>query len=128
MAHPENLGSYIRENKELLQEYIETRLEIVRLQGVRAGSKAGGQLVWLLVSMFLLFLVFIFAGLVLALWLSDLTGSYIRGFGYSTLILIGITLLVALFRKPLFIDPAVRTMIRKLHEGDEIDEKEDIQL
>lgn len=128
MAHPENLGSYIRENKELLQEYIETRLEIVRLQGVRAGSKAGGYLVWLLVSMFLLFLIFIFAGLVLALWLSDLTGSYIKGFGYSTLILIGIALLVALFRKPLFINPAIRTMIRQLHENEDIDEDADIHL
>ena len=95
MSQPENLGSFINENKILAKEYLETRLEVIRLKGIRATSKAMGFFIWILISIFSLLLVMIFLGIVLGLWLSDLTGSYIQGFGITTLIFIFIVALVS---------------------------------
>jgi hypothetical protein len=118
MNQPENLGNFIRENKSLFKEYLETRLDIYRLQAIRAGSKSAGYLVWILVSIFLLFLVAIFAGLVLGFWLSDLTGSFIKGFAITTGILVFIVILLALLRKSLFVNPVVRKVIDQLSDDD----------
>ena len=118
MSQPENLGAFIKENKSLLREYLETRLEIFRLSGIQASSKALGYLIWVLVSLFFLLIVFIFAGLVMAFWLSDITGSYVKGFGLTAILFIVIFILMALLRKTLFVTPSIKAVIRKLQDSD----------
>ena len=125
MSQPENLGSFINENKILAKEYLETRLEIIRLQGIRASSKAMGFFIWVLISIFSLLLVMIFLGIVLGLWLSDLTGSYVQGFGITALIFIFIVALLAIFRKSLFVNPVIKVMISKLQDESSSDEDEE---
>jgi len=125
MSQPENLGSFISENKILAKEYLETRLEIIRLQGIRASSKAMGFFIWVLISIFSLLLVMIFLGIVLGLWLSDLTGSYVQGFGITALIFIFIVALLAIFRKSLFVNPVIKVMISKLQDESSSDEDEE---
>jgi hypothetical protein len=125
MSQPENLGSFISENKILVKEYLETRLEIIRLQGIRASSKAMGFFIWILISIFSLLLVMIFLGIVLGLWLSELTGSYIQGFGITALIFIFIVALLAIFRKSLFVNPVIKVMISKLQNESSSDEDEE---
>ena len=125
MSEPENLGAFIKENKTLLKEYLETRLEIIRLQGIKAFSKATGYIIWILISLFLVFLVIIFLGLVLGFWLSELSGNLVIGFGLTTLILIFFLALLAIFRKSLFVNPVIKAMISKLQgeiKQEEIDE------
>lgn len=122
MSKPENLGSFIHETRSMLGEYLETRLEILRLQSIRSGSKAMGQFMWILVSLCLFFVVFIFASLVLAFWITDITGSFIKGFGFTTIILIVLVGVIALLRKQLFVDPTVKKMISHLHSNEEEDE------
>ena len=126
MNQPENLGAFIKTNKTILQDYLETRIEIYRLQGVKAASKAIGYLIGLLVSLFLVFLVIIFLGLVLGFWLSDLSGSLIVGFGLTSLIMVFFVFLLVLFRKSLFINPVVKKMISQLHEEDNQEENNEI--
>lgn len=126
MNQPENLGAFIQTNKTLLKDYLETRMEIYRLQGVKASSKAIGYLIWLQVSLFLVFLVIIFLGLVLGFWLSELSGSLIVGFGLTSLILVFFGILLVIFRKSLFINPVVRKMISQLHEEDNQEENNEI--
>jgi len=116
MPQQENLGSFIKENKKLLSEYIETRIEIIRLQGIKASSKAIANLVWVLISLFLVSVVFIFAGLVLGFWLSELTGSMVKGFGYTTLIMIVLVIILALLREQLFINPVLKKILNKMNE------------
>jgi lipopolysaccharide export LptBFGC system permease protein LptF len=125
MSQPENLGSFINENKILAKEYIETRLEIIRLKGIRASSKAMGFFIWTLISIFSLLLIMIFLGVVLGLWLSELTGSYIEGFGITTLIFIFIVALLAIFRKSLFVNPVIKVMISKLQDESSSDENDE---
>jgi hypothetical protein len=116
MSKSEDLGSFFQENKSLFKEYLETRLEIYRLQGIRTVSKAAGWLAWILISLFLLFLILIFSGVVLGCWLSGLTHSYVTGFGLTTGILIVIFAFLAIFRKSLFVNPLVQSIIRMTSE------------
>src|SRR5882672_6040825 len=88
MGQTDNLGSFIKDSKPLLKEYIETRLELYRLQAIKVVSQSAGYLVWILISLFLLFLIVIFSGIVLGCWLSILVDSYVLGFGLTTLLLV----------------------------------------
>ena len=116
MSKPEDFGSFIKENKELFKEYLETRTEVYRLQGIKKFSKAGGTLIWAILSIFLFFLILFFAGLVLGFWLSARLNSNVFGFGLTTLILIVFTLILAFFRKQLFITPIIKSLINEAME------------
>lgn len=113
---PDNLGSFISENKEILKEYLETRMEIYRLQSLRIFSKSAGYFAWIIVSLFLAFLILIFGGLMLGYWFSSMLGSYVKGFGLMTLLLVVLFVLLALFRKSLFVDPVVQSIIQRSRE------------
>ena len=103
MSQPDNLGGFIKENKNLLKEYWETRLEIYRLQGIKAFSKTAGYFIWIIISLFLAWLLIIFIGLV-------------KGFGITALIILLKIVLLAVFRKPLFINPIIRGLLKKTQE------------
>jgi uncharacterized membrane protein (DUF485 family) len=113
----ENLGSFFRENAKLLREYFETRLKIYRLRAVRLLSKSAGYFIWIIISLFLLFLFIIFLGVVLSLWFSQMTGSYIAGFSITTGIIFLVIVLLALFRKALFVNPIIKAFIRQSEEN-----------
>jgi len=125
MSQPDNLGSFISENKTILKEYVETRMEIYRLQSIRIFSKSAGYFAWIIVSLFLAFLILIFGGLMLGYWFSSMFGSYVKGFGLITLILVVLFVLLALFRKRLFVDPVVQSIIQRSREEDNTDADED---
>lgn len=112
MADAENIASFIKENKKLVKEYVDTKLEIYKLKFIRIFSRSAGYFIWIMVSLFLLWLFIIFLGLVAGFWLSDLTGSYTIGFGIVTLIILLKIILLALLRKSLFINPILRKIIK----------------
>lgn len=116
MNQPDNLGDFFRENKELLKVYVETKSEIFRLQAIRIFSKSMGLLAWMVIAAFIAFLILIFAGLVLGFWLSDLTQSYVKGFGITTIILILLFILIAMFREKLFVNPIIKNIIIRARE------------
>ncbi|HTQ63570.1 MAG TPA: hypothetical protein VMI12_02180 [Puia sp.] len=121
MGQPDNLGSFVKDSKPLLKEYLETRLELFRLQAIRLISQSAGYLIWLLISVFLLFLIMIFSGIVLGCWLSNLMHSYVWGFGLTTLILVLVFILLAAFRKSLFVRPVIQAIINKIGETETSD-------
>lgn len=119
MQDPED---FLRESHSLLREYLQTRLEILRLQGIRAFAQAAGTLIWAILLLFLLFMFLIFVGLVLGFWFSSLFGSYVAGFGLATGVLLLTGILLTTLRKVLFINPIIRTMVRQLQEEDSTDQ------
>ncbi|HTS44287.1 MAG TPA: hypothetical protein VMH01_07805 [Puia sp.] len=123
MSQTDNLGSFFKESKPLLREYIETRLELYRLQAIRLISQSAGYLIWILISLFLLLLIMIFSGVALGFWISNLTHSYVRGFGLTTLLLILVFVLLAVFRNALFVHPVIQSIIRRINESFEKDEE-----
>ncbi|HEY4206743.1 MAG TPA: hypothetical protein VGM31_08025 [Puia sp.] len=125
MSQPDNLGSFISENKTILKEYVETRMEIYRLQSLRIFSKSAGYFAWIIVSLFLAFLIVIFGGLMLGYWFSSMLGSYVKGFGVITLLLVALFVLLALFRKRLFVDPVVQSIIQRSREEENAEDDEE---
>jgi len=119
---PDNLGSFISENKAVLKEYLETRMEIYRLQSLRIFSKSAGYFAWIIVSALLAFLILVFGGLMLGYWFSSLLGSFVKGFGLVTLLLVVVFVLLALLRKSLFVDPVVQSIIQRSRE--EVEEED----
>jgi len=113
MDRPDNLGSFFRENKQLVQEYLEARAEIYRLRFIRVFSQLAGRFIWIMISMVLLALLVIFLGLVTGFWLSELTGSYSRGFGLTVLLILALIFLLALMRNILFVNPIIRFILKK---------------
>lgn len=125
MSQPTDFGTYLKENKELLQRYVETRIEILRLKLIRSTSKAIGSLIWLIVLLFMFFLLLVFIGMTLGFLFAEITGSNVLGFLISTGILFFFTLLISVFRKKLFIDPVVRLLIGTMTDHTEEDEELD---
>jgi hypothetical protein len=119
MPDPDNLGSFFAENKSLLKEYLETRMEIYRLQSLRLFARSAGYFAWILLSIFLVFLFLLFGGMMLAFWFSDLFHSHLKGFGLVTLLIVLIFILLALFRKALFVNPVIHGVIQKSKEEED---------
>jgi hypothetical protein len=121
MSHSNNLGSFFKESKPLLKEYVDTRLDLFRLQAVRIVSKSAGYLVWVLISLFLFFIIMIFTGIVIGCWFSNMFHSYVIGFSVTTLLMVLIFATLAIFRKALFIQPLMQGIIKKALEEYEED-------
>ena len=79
---------------EQLKEYAETRIKLVKLQAVDTGTSIIASLVAQLVVIISLLLVFIFASLTLAFFLSELFNSFWQGFGCTALIYLIIALIL----------------------------------
>lgn len=128
MSTPRNLQEFFDENVSLVKEYLETKSSMYKLKAIRSTSKVAGTIIWLIIASFLFFLLLMFIGLVLGLWFSELCGSYVAGFGYATLLLFIIIIMLTLFRKQLFIHPLIRLFIGTMSNDehkDDIQEAED---
>jgi hypothetical protein len=123
MSTPKNFQEFIDENVSLIKDYLETKTEVYKLKAIRSSSLVLGSLVWIIISAFLFFLLFIFIGLVLGFWFSSLTDSFTVGFGLATLLIFVIMLLVAMFRKQLFVYPMIRIFIKMMTEDHTTEEK-----
>lgn len=116
MSEPQNLGSFIADNKDLVKEYLETRLEIYRLQSTRVAAKSAGLIAWIFLSMLLGFLFLLFCGLMLAYWFANIFHSYVKGFGVVALLILIVFVLIAVFRRALFVDPVIQAIIQRSKE------------
>ena len=119
MSQPDNLGSFFAENKTLIKEYLETRLEIYRLQSLRLFARSAGYFAWILLSLFLAFLFLLFGGMMTAFWFSEMFHSQFKGFGLVTLMILVVFILLAVFRKTLFVNPVIHSVIQKSKEEEE---------
>lgn len=128
MSQSDNLNSFFTRNKVILKDYVNTNFELFRLRAIRVASKSVGTLVFVMIALFFGFLILLFAGLVLGFWLSSITGSYVSGFGYATLILIGLLIIIYLMRNILFINPALNLVLDKMQEDPDGDDDEDDDL
>jgi hypothetical protein len=119
MSQPDNLGAFFAENKTLLKEYLETRMKIYRLQSIRLFSQSAGYFAWILISVFLIFLFLLFGGLMVGFWFSDLLHSNVKGFGLVALLILAVFILLAVFRRALFVEPVIQSIIQRSREEEE---------
>src|SRR5262245_4265534 len=124
MHDTDNLGTFFTGNKKLVKDYLDARLEAYKLKFIGILSKSAGYFIWIIVSFLLLLLFFIFLGLVGGFWLSHITGSYVKGFGIVTILILVKMIVLALLRKPIFVNPIIRNIINRAHEDKKEEEKQ----
>jgi ABC-type multidrug transport system fused ATPase/permease subunit len=123
MSQPKNIQEFFDENVSLVKEYIETKTTVYKLKATRTVSSVLGTLAWLIISAFFIFLLFIFIGLVLGFWFSEMTGSFVSGFGLATLSLVFVIFLLTIFRRQLFIHPLIRIFIQAMTRDEDATEE-----
>jgi uncharacterized membrane protein (DUF485 family) len=119
----ETLNDFYQENRKLVTEYLETRLQLIRLMAIRTLSKTFSLfivicLVSFMVLFFLLFLVIAFS------WqMADVTGSAALGFLCGAGVFLLLLILGVIFRKPLFLNPLIRLFIQSSVNEEEDDDQ-----
>ena len=91
--------NFFNEAKQELEDYIQNRILLAKMQAADKVSDklAGGALIGILGILFVLAIVF--GGIMTAYYLTDLTGSLVKGFGYVAAFFLGLVLLALIFRK-----------------------------
>ncbi|MNL29784.1 hypothetical protein D3C87_1514830 [compost metagenome] len=123
----ENKEKGIEDLFEDAKSYIDTRVEYTRLYLVEKISKIFADLVTNAVVIICFILAFLFGTFTLALFLSDVLGSYARGFGCVAAIYV-LLALVVYYTKEKYIEKAIinftiRNYFNKLADKDEEDEQ-----
>lgn len=123
----ENKEKNIEDLYEDAKSYLDTRVEYTRLYLVEKVSKIFADLVTNAAVIICFILAFLFGTFTLALFLSDVLGSYARGFGCVAVIYILLALIVY-YTKEKYIEKAIinftiRNYFNKLADKDEEDEQ-----
>lgn len=93
--------------------YLDTRMEYVRLSLVEKISKAVADVVTNVTVIICFVLAFLFGTVTLALFLSDVLGSFTRGFGCVALIYLALAIIVFLTKDKYIEKAIINLAIRK---------------
>ena len=104
-------NTFFTDAKQELEDYIQNRILLAKMQVADKVSDklAAGALMGILGTLFVFALIF--GGIMAAYYLTDLTGSLVKGFGYVAAFFLGLALVVLIFRKA--IASSVRNSIIK---------------
>jgi len=100
MESPEKIT--LTEIKKQFAEYVELRLEVVKLIAYEKSAKIASGLASALVLVFLLLFFLLFLFVTLGFYFSSLTGSYTSGFGIITAFYLVLLLVFFAIRKRVF--------------------------
>ncbi|HQS25515.1 MAG: hypothetical protein B7Y11_13755 [Sphingobacteriia bacterium 24-36-13] len=87
--------------KKELEAYIENRILLAKMQVTQKLSHKMASVVVITLLSTLFAFALVFGGIMAAYYLTDLTGSLVKGFGYVAAFFLGLLLIVVLFRKKL---------------------------
>ncbi len=110
--------NFFKETKQKLQQYIQQRILLLRLQGTEKVSRIAAVIITsvliIVVGLFLL----VFASITAGLWLASITGSLIAGFGIVALFYLVVFLFIILFLKKILQNLFINKLIRLFHKKD----------
>lgn len=87
--------------KKELEAYVENRILLAKMQVTHQVSQKMALIMVLMLLSTLLAFALVFGAIMAAYYLTDLTGSLVKGFGYVAAFFMGLVVLVALLRKKL---------------------------
>ncbi|RFS23368.1 hypothetical protein DVR12_10145 [Chitinophaga silvatica] len=119
----DNFSNYFNQTGKVAKEYLETRLDLIKLQAAGKLSKALGLFFSLTMAFLLFFFVVVFLGMVFGFWIGEMTNSYTIGFSCAAGLFILLFLVIMIFRKPLIQRPLGKLLLSELL--DEINEPEE---
>lgn len=115
----DNLNDFYKENKRLVAEYVETRLQILKLTSVRSLSRILSLLILITLISFMVLFFLLFLVIGFSWYMSDVLGSAALGFLCGGGVFLVLLLLGILFRKALFLNPLIRLFIRTATQEEE---------
>jgi hypothetical protein len=122
----DNFSNYFNQTGKVAKEYLETRLDLIKLQAAGKLSKALGLFFSLILAFLLFFFVVVFLGMVVGFWIGEITHSNTIGFACSAGLFVFLLAIILLFRKPLIQRPLSNMLITELlsemNTGDEEEE------
>lgn len=124
MASQENYGDFYKENKKLVADYIDTRIELLKLGAIKITAKTLSALLLIaLISCMVLFFV-LFLVIAFSWFMADQLGSASLGFLSGGGVFLLIITVSVLFRRALFLNPLIRIFIH-IATDDEFEEETD---
>ena len=108
----------------LVVDYVKTRLKLTQLVAFEKISKIVAYLVIGVILALLFFFGLLFASVVLGLFLSDLLGSLLLGFGIIALLYLVVFIVILGLRNKLIAPIIINSIIKILYERSQSDEDE----
>jgi ABC-type multidrug transport system fused ATPase/permease subunit len=121
----DNFSNYFNQTGKVAKEYLETRLDLIKLQAAGKLSKALGLFFSLILAFLLFFFVIVFLGMVLGFWIGEMTNSFTLGFSCSAGLFVILLGIILAFRKPLVQIPLSNMLVRELLSEMDVEEKEE---
>jgi hypothetical protein len=124
----DNFSNYFNQTGKVAKEYLETRLDLIKLQAAGKLSKALGLFFSLILAFLLFFFVIVFLGMVLGFWIGEMTNSFTLGFSCSAGLFVLLLGILLIFKKPLIQVPLSNMLVKELlneMDMDEIDEEKE---
>lgn len=115
----ENLNDFYKENKRLVSDYVETRLDLLKLTTVRSLSRTLSMLILVTIISFMVLFFLLFLVIAFSWFMSDLLGSTTLGFLCGGGVFLLILMLSVAFRKALFLNPLIRLFIQTSTQEEE---------
>jgi len=110
----DNFSNYFNQTGKVAKEYLETRLDLIKLQAAGKLSRALGLFFSLILAFLLFFFVVVFLGMVVGFWIGEMTHSYTIGFSCSAGLFVFLLAIMLLFRKSLIQKPLSNMIITEL--------------
>lgn len=121
----DNFSNYFNQTGKVAKEYLETRIDLIKLQAAGKLSKALGLFFSMILAFLLFFFVIVFLGMVLGFWIGEMTNSFTIGFACSAGLFVVLLGILLIFRKPLIQGPISNMLIRELMSEMDMDDDED---
>lgn len=119
----DNFSNYFSETGKVVKRYLETRLDLLKLQAAGKLAKALGLFFSLIMAFLLFFFLVVFLGMVVGFWIGEMTHSFAIGFSCAAGFFALLLLIMLIFRKALIQRPLANMLAAELVE--EIEEMED---
>ena len=112
----ENENDFFTDTYNILTNYVEDRLLLLRIRAAEKSGKLVAILIKLAVVVIFIFFILLFASLTLGYYLSQITGSLVSGFGALTVVYLALFLLFLLINKQFISKWVINTVIRVFFE------------
>lgn len=124
---PENLGDFYKENRKLIADYIDTRIEILKLRSIKILAKTLSLLILISLVSFMVLFFLLFLVIAFSWFMADVLGNAALGFLCGGAVFLFILLFSVIFRKALFLNPLIRVFLHASTQDDEdeIDNEEE---
>ena len=125
MATDDNLGDFYKENKKLVADYIDTRIELLKLGAIKITAKTLSALLLIALISFMVLFFLLFLVIAFSWFMADQLGSATLGFLSGAGVFLFIILISIVFRKALFLNPLIRIFIHIGTDDDAMEEETD---